>query len=287
MTARILDRGYRRYSGDRRGVRGAVRTVAMHSVQRALGMRRTAWAKVLPILIIVISYVPAIVFVGIVSFIPARELSTDLLPTYGTYFGYIQAAVILFVAVVAPEILCTDRRTGMLGVYLASPLTRDSYLLAKALATAVVLAFVTIGPPLLMLIAFVVQGEGPDGPAGVAATVLRIVGAGLIITVLYTAFSMGVSSLTDRKAFATAGLIMFFLLSNVVTGVLAGALSLGENVIVINIFALPFAVVEKVHGESEIFPDVTALVALLGAVAWTAVWAAVCHIAYQRLQVTK
>ena len=105
MTARILDRGYRRYGGDRRGVRGAVRTLAFHSVQRALGMRCTAWAKVLPILIIAISYIPAIVFVGIVSFIPDQDLAPDLLPTYGTYFGYIQAAIILFVAVVAPEIL--------------------------------------------------------------------------------------------------------------------------------------------------------------------------------------
>ncbi|MEJ7585849.1 MAG: ABC transporter permease subunit, partial [Acidimicrobiales bacterium] len=112
----------------------------------------------------------------------------------------------MFVAVVAPEILCTDRRTGMLGVYLASPLTRDTYLLAKALATLIVLAFVTIGPPLLMLIAFIVQGEGPDGVAGVALTVVRILGSGLAISILYTAFSMGVSSLTDRKAFATAGL---------------------------------------------------------------------------------
>ena len=34
------------------------------------------------------------------------------------------------------------------------------------------------------------------------------------------ALSMGVSSLTDRKAFATAGLILLFFLSNVVTGVL-------------------------------------------------------------------
>ena len=175
----------------------------------------------------------------------------------------------------------------MLGVYLASPLTRDTYLLAKALATGAVLAFVTIGPPLLMLVAFIVQGEGPDGPGGVALTVLRIVGAGLAITGLYTAFSMGVSALTDRKAFATAGLIMFFLLSNVVTGVLAGALDLGEQVIAINIFFLPFAIVEKIHGEFEIFPEVTAVVAMAGGLAWTVVWALVCRIRYQHLQVTK
>ena len=39
-------------------------------------------------------------------------------------------------AFVAPEALCTDRRTGMLGLYLASPLTRDSYLVAKVARSA-------------------------------------------------------------------------------------------------------------------------------------------------------
>ena len=32
--------------------------------------------------------------------------------------------VLVFTAFVAPEILCTDRRSGMLGLYLASPLRR-------------------------------------------------------------------------------------------------------------------------------------------------------------------
>ena len=67
--------------------------------------------------------------------------TTDL-PTYGEYYGFIVSAIIVFVAFVAPEVLCTDRRTGMLGLYLASPLTRDTYLLAKAIAVAVVLATV-------------------------------------------------------------------------------------------------------------------------------------------------
>ncbi len=287
MTARILDRGYRRYSGERRGVVGAVRTLVLHSVQRALGLRRSAWAKVLPFGTVLLAYVPAIVFVGVVSLFPAREIRDLVLPSYASYFGYVQLLVVLFVAFVAPEILCTDRRTGMLGVYLASPLTRDTYLVAKALATAGVLAFVTIGPPLVMLVAFIIQGEGPDGPGDVALTLARIFGAGLAISVLYTAFSMGLSSLTDRKAFATAGLILFFLMSNVVTGVLVGALGLAENAIVLNIFFLPFALVEKIHGESVRFPDVTTAACVLGALAWTMVWAAVCRSRYAHLQVTR
>ena len=63
--ARILDQGYRPYEGPRRGLAGAVRSLAWHSVLRALGLRRTAWAKLLPIASVLIAYVPAVVFVGI------------------------------------------------------------------------------------------------------------------------------------------------------------------------------------------------------------------------------
>lgn len=287
MTARILDRGYRRYSGDRRGARGAIRTLVLHSVQRALGLRRSAWTKLLPFGIVALAYVPAIVFVGVVSLVPDSDLTDFALPSYSSYFSYMLLLVVLFVAFVAPEILCTDRRTGMLGVYLASPLTRDTYLVAKALATAAVLALVTIGPPLVMLVAFIIQGEGPDGPAEVASTLARIAGAGLAISVLYTAFSMGISSLTDRKAFATAGLILFFLMSNVVTGVLVGVLEVGDDAVALNIFVLPFALVEKIHAESTDFSTVTTTACVLGTLAWTAVWATVCRVRYAHLQVTR
>ncbi|MGN6693010.1 MAG: ABC transporter permease, partial [Aquihabitans sp.] len=61
--AQILDRGYRKYDGPRTGVRGAVRAVVLHSGQRALGMRRSVWAKILPVATIGFAYLPAIVFV--------------------------------------------------------------------------------------------------------------------------------------------------------------------------------------------------------------------------------
>ena len=295
MTARILDRGYRRYTGPRAGVGGSIRTVWLQSLQRALGIRRSTWAKVLPVGMVLVSYVPAIVFVGIVAFIPKDRLDGDplqgstpfQLPTYGTYFGFISAALILFVAFVGPEILCPDRRTGMLGLYLASPLDRRTYLVGKALAAATVLALVTIGPPLLMLIAFMIQGEGPDGPAGVALTVVRILGAGAAITAIFTSFSLGVSSLTDRKAFASAGLILFFFMSNVLYGILNEGLGFSDDVIVLNIFFFPLALVEKVHGESQNYAGVSVVAVVLAAIGWTGVWALVCHLRYETLSITK
>ena len=97
--------------------------MASHAIQRVLGIKRPAWAKVLPVVAIAIAYIPAIVFVGIVALTPDDPTVQQHIPTYGQYYAYIISAIALFVAIVAPEVLCPDRRTGMLGLYLASPLS--------------------------------------------------------------------------------------------------------------------------------------------------------------------
>src|SRR5439155_23807774 len=162
--ARIIDQGYRPYEGPRRGRAGAVRSLAWHSVLRALGLRRTPWAKILPFASVVIAYLPAAVFVGVAVLVPKRVRDqANVLPTYHGYYGFITAAIVLFVALVGPEVLCSDRRNGMLGLYLASPLDRGSYLFAKVLAVLPVLGLVTLGPPLVPLVGLTIANAGPEG----------------------------------------------------------------------------------------------------------------------------
>ena len=111
-----------------------------------------------------ISFIPAIVFIGIAAFLPrGDELGLE---SSADYYGFITGALFLFAAFVAPEAVCTDRRSGMLGLYLASPLSRDTYLVAKAAAIAAVLGTMTLGPPILMLIAYTLADAGPDGVTG-------------------------------------------------------------------------------------------------------------------------
>lgn len=284
--ARILDRGYRTYGGPRSGVRGAMATLWRHSAQRALGLRRSAWAKILPLASIAISFVPAIVFIGLVALLPEEEVIGIDLPTYGGYFPFVQAAITLFIAFVGPEVLCTDRRTGMIGLYLASPLDRDTYLLSKALAVFSILCLVTVGPPLLMLIAYVIQGVGPDGPAGVAGSLARIVVAGALLSLLYTSVSMGISALTDRKAFATAATLLVVVVSTVFTGVVIEVTGISDGFYAFSLIAGPFALVQLIHGEVTDVPGLTLPLALAGIVGWTLLGAVVCRTRYQHLQVT-
>ena len=141
--AQIFDRGYRKYDGERTGLMGAFRTLVRHSVGHALGLRRSARYKVVPVLIIVAAYLPAAVFIGVAALLP-NDIEEGFLPTYAGYYGFVIAAIYLLAGFVTPELLCPDRRTGMLGVYLASPLNRPTYLVGKALAVLILLMIVMI-----------------------------------------------------------------------------------------------------------------------------------------------
>ncbi|MCU1351967.1 MAG: hypothetical protein JWM05_1176 [Acidimicrobiales bacterium] len=285
--SRIIDRGYRRFEGERRGVGGSIRSLSVHSVQRALGLRRTLWAKVLPILAVAIAYVPAIVFVGLVALLPKSQLRDMNLPTYGEYYGFVVAALVVFVGLVAPEVMCTDRRTGMLGVYLASPLSRDTYLLGKVIAIASVLALVTIGPPLLMLVAFVLQGAGPASFGDVLLTLGRIVLGGACISAFYTAISVGVSSLTDRKAVASATVIMLIVMSGgLVASLIASGAASGE-LAALNIFHLPLNLARAVHGEPLLDQGLSAVTVWSSWIGWTLLGGLVARWRYQHLVVTR
>ncbi|MEZ5182705.1 MAG: hypothetical protein R2702_12665 [Acidimicrobiales bacterium] len=285
--ARIIDRGYRKYDGPRTGVRGAQRAVVVHSVQRALGMRRTIWAKVLPIATIGFAYVPAIVFVGIVALVPGDQLTELVLPSYGDYYGFVISAIMVFVALVAPEVLCTDRRSGMLGVYLAAPLDRDTYLLAKAASIAFVVSLVCLGPPLLMLVANVLQSQGPDGIADIAGTTWRVLAAGLAITALYTGITVGITSLTDRKAIAAATIILLFLVSISTTGIIEGVGG-PDGVYCFAPTLLSLELAQRVHGEwSPIMDGVPGVTVWAAWALWTFGGFALARNRLHRLPVTR
>lgn len=267
--AQILDRGYRKYDGPRTGVKGAVRAVITHSGQRALGMRRSIWAKIVPFALIGFTYVPAIVFVGVLALFPRADTASILLPTYGEYYTFIIAAIMLIVAFVAPEVLCTDRRSGMLGVYLAAPLDRDTYLLAKGLSIAGVLSIACLGPPLLMLIANVLQSTGPDGTLEILDTLWRVLAAGVVETLLFTGITMGITSLTDRKMVAMAAIMLLFLVSITVAATfeLAGA---PMGVYVFSPTTLGLDLAPRVHGEyNAVLPGVPSVTVWFAWFAWT------------------
>lgn len=286
-TARISERGYQRYSGPRSGHGHAVRSLYWQTLRRVLGLRRPARHKILPVFAIVIAYVPAIVFIGIIALFGSRV--TLVLPEYPEYYGYITAAVILFVTFVAPEALCPDRRNRTLSIYLASPLTRETYVLSKAAAVGTVLSAVTIGPLVLLLLGYMFQNNGPDGPLEVLQTFSRIVLAGLLVTLFYTAISLAVASLTERRAIAAASTLLLLVGSNIVANVLA-IVTDNQHFQLMNLLAVPFGVVEAMFGttafEDEGFP-ISTWTLYAAALTVITIGSLVVFLRYRRLQVTR
>jgi ABC-2 type transport system permease protein len=289
--ARIVARGYRRYDGARNGTSAAFRALVTHSMQRALGLRRPVTQKILPALAVFIAYVPAIVFVGLSVLIQDTLLANqNVVPTYSEYYSFISAAIVVFSAFVAPELLCTDRRTGMLGLYLASPLTRNSYLAAKAVAVVALLAIVTLGPPLLMLIAFTLIGQGPDGPVALLRLFGEMLLGGAVVALLQASLSLAVSSTTTRKAAASAGVILVLLASTAVSDALVRGADAAPELFCLNLLQLPFELVRRIYG--DVSPDLSVasiptstLVAAY--VAWTLAFAVFTWLRYRKVKVDR
>jgi ABC-2 type transport system permease protein len=294
--ARILDRGYRRYTGRQLGTSGAIRTLTSQTILRALGIRRSMWSKVFPIIAVFIAYVPAIVFIGVtvlVKDLPEGRTFLDdprLLPSYGAYYGFVWAAILVFVAFVAPEVLCTDRRNGMLGLYLASPLNRNSYLVAKAMAVTGILALVTLGPPLLYMLGLTLNERGPDGIDGFVSILGKVLISGLAVAALHVSLSFAVASTTTRRAAASAAIILILLSSAVLVETLVNVARLDSRLLVFNILFLPFELVFRIFGSGHV--DRTWIGVPTGEIvgaylAWTAAFSAFVWNRYRHIQVTR
>ncbi len=248
--AQIHDLGYREYDGHRAGVGSAMTGLGLHAAQRVLGLKRQARHKILPGLTILLCFVPTIVFVGMAAFLPSSIIDEGILPTYAEYYGYTIVIIWLFTSFVAPEAICTDRRTGMLALYLASPLNRTTYIFAKMASVSITILSVSLLPTLFLFLAYSIEGAGPDGVADFVETLLRILVAGILIAIYFGAYSAMVSSFSARRSMASAAIVISFLMAGVVSSSLLNAADVNDHVALINVATLPIRSSWFVLGEA-------------------------------------
>ena len=249
MSAQIHDLGYREYDGPRAGVRWAMTSLSLHAIQRVLGLKRAARHKVLPALVILMAFIPALVFVGMAAFLPTALLEDDLLPSYAEYYGFIVFVIWLFTSFVAPEAICTDRRTGMLALYLSSPLDRTTYILSKIAGVTITMLTITLLPTLFLLVAYSIEGAGPDGVTNFAELLARIGVAGGVIAMYFGTYSAMVSSFTNRKSIASATIVISFLISGIISSALIEGAEFDDRIALINVATLPLRSATYLLGE--------------------------------------
>lgn len=281
-TAQILDRGYRKYDGERRGVLGAVRSVAWHTTRSILGLGRPARHKVFPVIVFVVAFLPSIAFLGLSILL--SDFGDELRPEYWELFDLAFLPSILFAAMVAPDALVRDRRDGMFALYLSTPLTRPTYLGAKVVAVLGCLSLITVGPPLLLLLGYTIQSQGPDGLDGWLWVAARIGFAGVVIAAVYTAIGLAASSLTDRRAFASVAAILVLLGGLIAGGALAEGAELAKEFWLVSPVNTALEVAPRTFGdESEEMRGVaTGLVAAVAA-GWVLLGSAVVAWRYRKM----
>ena len=147
----MYDRGYRPYEGER-GRRGAA-TYALYkaTIRRALGIRRSWRQKVAPFVLLAIVTVPAIINVGIGYITRDQVLDRIEIITYRQYVG-VSSALLLFVALVAPDVMCPDRRQHVLPLMFARPLLGVDYVAAKLGAITTILFAFSFLPQVVLFV---------------------------------------------------------------------------------------------------------------------------------------
>jgi ABC-2 type transport system permease protein len=245
LTGAVYDRGYRPYTGPRGGRREATWALWRLSVRRALGLRRSWRQKVFPWTLLAITTVPAIVNVGIGYAIrnDPFEIPDFEFITYREYVG-VSTALLLFVALTAPDVVCPDRQQRVLPLLFSRPLTGTDYVTAKVGA----IAFIVFGFGFLpQVVLFVGQMLVSDGALEYftdnAEVLWQVPVAVAVLAIYYAAIGVALASLTDRRIVGGVAILGVALITSAVAAIIIEAAGDGGTPLaVVNILALPLDV---------------------------------------------
>ena len=292
----VFDIGYQRYAGRREGRRRPRLAVFKDGVRIALGFGRGARAKVLPWLFIGVLVAIALVMAIVAGAAerlggPGAAQRADL-PSHADYYGIASIILYLFGALVAPELLCRDRREGVIHLYLVRPLTATDYVAFRWLAF---LAVVTVTAWLPQVILLLGLAGGAASPGAYLQQhwldVPRILLAGLVMAAYITTLAMLTASFTTRRAYAAVFLIGLFVISAPFTVGLASEVggATGRWISMFNLTNIPVHVNDVIFGEvskvTEEAParELPAAVRVAWYLAWTIVPGAILVARYRRL----
>ncbi len=296
MTGTVFDIGYQRYTGQREGRSRARAAVFKDGVRTALGFGRGARAKILPWFFIsalsAIALVMAIIAGAVERLGGPGAAARANLPSHSDYNGMASIIVFVFAALVAPELLCRDKRDGVINLYLVRPLTGSDYVISRWAAFLTVMTAATWLPQVILFLGLC---GGDPKPMDYLALhwfdIPKFLLAGLAMSVYATTLGLLTASFTSRRAYASVFLVGLFVITTPFTIGLASEIDgvAGQWISMFNLTNIPVHVNDVIFGEvSEVTEDAPARllpawvrVSWFGA--WTIVPATVLWWRYRRL----
>jgi ABC-type transport system involved in multi-copper enzyme maturation permease subunit len=176
------------------------------------------------------------------------------LPTHSDYYGIASMILFVFASIVAPELLCRDKREGTLNLYLVRPLTGSDYVAARWLAFLSVMLIATWFPQLILFL-------GRCGGALDPMLYLRqhwldipkFLAAGLVLSVYLTTIALLVASFTTRRAYAAVFLVGLFAITTPFTVGAAEEMHglMGQVVSMFSLTSIPLHVSDIIFGATS------------------------------------
>lgn len=237
----VYDRGYRPYEGRRGGRPEARWALWRYTIRRALGLRRSWRQKVLPWTLLGIVTIPAIVNVG-VGYLTRNSVASDFrFITYREYVG-VSAAMLLFVAVTAPDAVCPDRHDRVLPLIFSRQLTGVDYVLAKVGAIATIVFGFSVIPQLVLFIGqTLVSDQGAlDYYLDHDEVLWQAPVSAALLALWYAVISVALASLTDRRIVGAIAVLGLALVTSAIAAVFIGASDSEQSIMaLVNLLALP------------------------------------------------
>ncbi len=211
----VFDRGYAHYDGPRLGRPQAFRSLMGFSIKRAMGLRKSWSAKVLPFFLYTAAIVPLIVMIGIDAVIPDFHFAS-----YTSYITWTFTVVGIFVAMAAPEMLCVDRRERTLPLYFSRAIGRTDYVAAKVAAMTLLTMTLSLVPSVILWIGRQLTSKHVwQAMKDNVDDLLRVIFVGSVIALVLGVIALTIASLTDRRGIAITVILVGFLVVTVIGSV--------------------------------------------------------------------
>lgn len=249
VSAEIFDLGYQPYEGDRRGRWARRRAIWRDGIRVSLGLGRGTAAKIAPWALIALALVPMVVLVVIAAFQGSVATSPNdfQLPRYAEYFDFAIIPLGLFASVVAPLLLCPDRRDGVLSLYAARPITPRDYTASRWAAFFTVAAIATCLPEAVLFIWNALDARQPGSWLADNWDILpRLLLAGVTVAAVLTTLSLFTASFTTQRAYATIATLAVLFIGSAIGGIAQDSFT-GGVADVLSLASLPDDLIDAVH----------------------------------------